>query len=182
MSRIGCVSHARRKFYVALKSGDRQAIGFIAQFRKLYRIESQTKDLTDDQRHEIRQREAPQIWAAMKERARELKNAARRNPADERADGERDLQAKLAELDGPDRALATRIHELVMATVPTLVPRTWYGMPAWSHGGKTICFFQPAARFKVRYATFGFQPDATLDDGPMWADRKSTRLNSSHRT
>ena len=107
--------------------------------------------------------------AAMKERARELKNAARRNPADERADGERDLQAKLAELDGPDRALATRIHELVMATVPTLVPRTWYGMPAWSHGGKTICFFQPAARFKVRYATFGFQPDATLDDGPMWA-------------
>ncbi len=73
LSRIGCVSHARRKFHVALKSGDRQAIWYIAQVRKLYRIESQTKDLTDDQRHEIRQREAPQIWAAMKERTEELR-------------------------------------------------------------------------------------------------------------
>lgn len=105
---------------------------------------------------------------AMRDLARERRAAKSRKPGNERADGERDLLAKIAELPEPDRTLATRIHALVMAAAPDLLPRTWYGMPAWSLAGKTICFFQAAAKFKVRYATFGFQPDAKLDAGPFW--------------
>ena len=100
--------------------------------------------------------------AAMKERALEQKAAAGK------ADGEKAVLAKIAEMPGPDRAMAERIHAIVMASAPTLVPRTWYGMPAYAKDGKLICFFQAASKFNVRYATFGFQPDANLDDGSMW--------------
>ena len=102
---------------------------------------------------------------AMKERAREAKSAS------SRADGERDLLAKIAEMPEPDRSLAERVHAIVMSSAPGLLPRTWYGMPAYAKDGKDgklICFFQAASKFKVRYATFGFQPDANLDDGSMW--------------
>ena len=107
--------------------------------------------------------------AAMQESARERKRARGRSPEDERADGEAEIQAKIAEMIGEDQAMATRVHEIISETVPQLVPRTYYGMPAYAKDGKVICFFQPAAKFKVRYATLGFQPDAQLDDGTMWA-------------
>jgi uncharacterized protein YdhG (YjbR/CyaY superfamily) len=106
--------------------------------------------------------------AAMQESARERKAATRRGSADERAQGERDVLEKIAEMSGTDRTMAERIHALVTATAPELVPRTYYGMPAYAKGGKVICFFQAASKFKVRYATLGFQPDARLDDGAMW--------------
>ena len=106
--------------------------------------------------------------AAMQESVRERKKAAKLSPEEERAAGEADVQAKIAEMPEDDRAIAARIHQLVLATVPDLVPRTFYGMPAYSKNGKTICFFQSKSKFKVRYSTFGFQPDARLDDGEMW--------------
>jgi uncharacterized protein YdhG (YjbR/CyaY superfamily) len=106
--------------------------------------------------------------AAMQESARERRAATRRGSADERAQGERDVLEKIAEMSGTDRTIAERIHALVTATAPELVPRTYYGMPAYAKGGKVICFFQAASKFKVRYATLGFQPDARLDDGAMW--------------
>jgi hypothetical protein len=106
--------------------------------------------------------------AAMQERAREVKAAARRGPRAAAADGEADVLAKIAEMPEPDRAMAERIHAIVMAGAPSLSARTWYGMPAYARDGKVICFFQAASKFKVRYATFGFQPDAGLDDGAMW--------------
>jgi uncharacterized protein YdhG (YjbR/CyaY superfamily) len=99
---------------------------------------------------------------AMKERARELKSA------NSRAEGERDLLQKIAEMPEPDRSMAERVHAIVTAGAPSLSPRTWYGMPAYAKDGKVICFFQAASKFKVRYATFGFQPDAKVDDGSMW--------------
>ena len=99
---------------------------------------------------------------AMKERAREAKAAS------SRAEGLNDLLAKIAEMPEPDRTLAERVHAIVMASAPELEPKTWYGMPAYAKDGKLICFFQAAAKFKVRYATFGFQPDAKVDDGSMW--------------
>jgi len=106
--------------------------------------------------------------AAMQERARELK-AARRGSRAGTADGERDLLAKIAEMAEPDRSLAGRIHAIVMASAPDLAPKTWYGMPAYANrDGKIVCFFQAASKFKVRYATLGFQPDANLDEGAMW--------------
>jgi uncharacterized protein YdhG (YjbR/CyaY superfamily) len=101
--------------------------------------------------------------AAMKEAARE-RRAARSG----KTDGLADVLAKIDEMTEPDRSIATRVHELVLGVAPTLVPRTWYGMPAYYKDGKCICFFQAAAKFKVRYATLGFQPDAALDDGDMW--------------
>jgi uncharacterized protein YdhG (YjbR/CyaY superfamily) len=107
--------------------------------------------------------------AAMKERARELKASARRGSKVDRAEAEREVLAKIAELEEPDRTIGERIHAIVTAAAPDLLPRTWYGMPAYAKDGKVICFFQAASKFKVRYATFGFQPDARLDDGPMWA-------------
>lgn len=106
--------------------------------------------------------------AALQERARELK-AARRGSRAGRADGERDVLEKIAEMAEPDRALAERVHAIVTAHAPDLAPKTWYGMPAYAtRDGRVICFFQAASKFKVRYATLGFQPDANLDDGPLW--------------
>jgi uncharacterized protein YdhG (YjbR/CyaY superfamily) len=104
----------------------------------------------------------------MQESARERKTASRRDPGDARAEGERDVLEKIAEMPEPDRMMAERLHALVTSIAPSLVPRTYYGMPAYSKDGKVICFFQAASKFKVRYATFGFQPDAGLDDGAMW--------------
>ena len=106
--------------------------------------------------------------AAMQDSARERKRSARLSPAEERAAGEADVQAKIAEMPDDDRAMAARIHEIVLATVPALVPRTYYGMPAYARDGKVICFFQAKSKFKVRYSTFGFQHDASLDDQEMW--------------
>lgn len=103
--------------------------------------------------------------AAMKERAREQKATGRRGS---KADGEQDVLARIAEMAEPDRRMAERLHALVKASAPDLAPRTWYGMPAYAKAGKVICFFQAASKFKVRYATFGFQPDANLDEGTMW--------------
>lgn len=104
--------------------------------------------------------------AAMKDRARELKAQSRGEKA--RADGEKDLLEKIAEMDEPDRGLATRLHELVNEHAPALAPKTWYGMPAYARDGKVVCFFQAAGKFKTRYATLGFSDQAALDDGPMW--------------
>jgi uncharacterized protein YdhG (YjbR/CyaY superfamily) len=101
--------------------------------------------------------------AAMKERMRELKAGTRGKD-----DGERDVLAKIAEMAEPDRAMAQRLHAIVLETAPQLVPRTWYGMPAYSLDGNVLCFFQSASKFKARYATFGFNDKAKLDDGPMW--------------
>ena len=106
--------------------------------------------------------------AAMQDSARERKAAARRSPADERAEGERDVLAKIADMPEPDRAMAERIHAIVTSSAPSLVPRTYYGMPAYARDGKTICFFKPKSKFKERYATFGFEQRASLDDGAMW--------------
>ena len=106
--------------------------------------------------------------AAMQETIRERKKAAKLTPEEARAAGEADVQAKIAEMAEDDRAIATRIHEIVLATAPDLVPRTFYGMPAYAMDGKVICFFQAKSKFKVRYSTFGFQPDARLDDEEMW--------------
>jgi uncharacterized protein YdhG (YjbR/CyaY superfamily) len=104
--------------------------------------------------------------AAMKERVREVKKEAARGKGAK--DGERDLLDKIAEMPAHDRALAERVHAIVTASAPTLSPKTWYGMPAYAKGGKVICFFQSADKFKARYATFGFNEDAQLDDGVMW--------------
>jgi uncharacterized protein YdhG (YjbR/CyaY superfamily) len=106
--------------------------------------------------------------AAMKERAKEVKAAARRGPRAGKADGESDLLAKIAEMEEPDRGMAERVHAIVKASAPDLSPRTWYGMPAYAKDGDVVCFFQPAQKFKARYATFGFNEKANLDDGAMW--------------
>src|SRR5713226_8503984 len=94
--------------------------------------------------------------AAMKERAQELKAEARRGPRVQKADGESDVLAKIAEMPKPDRAMAERLHAIIKASAPALSPRTWYGMPAYAKDGNVVCFFQPAQKFKTRYATFGF--------------------------
>jgi uncharacterized protein YdhG (YjbR/CyaY superfamily) len=106
--------------------------------------------------------------SAMKERARELKASARRSPRASEADVERDLLEKISEMGEPDRAMAERIHAIVTANAPDLAPRTWYGMPAYAKDGNVVCFFQPAQKFKARYATLGFNDKAHLDDGTMW--------------
>ncbi|MEU8123900.1 DUF1801 domain-containing protein [Spirillospora sp. NPDC049024] len=106
--------------------------------------------------------------AAMKEHAQELKKAARRSPGKAKADGEADVLAKIAEMDEADRVIAERVHEIVKAAAPDLVPRLWYGQPAYSKDGKVLCFFQAKAKFKTRYATLGFSDVAALDDGAMW--------------
>jgi uncharacterized protein YdhG (YjbR/CyaY superfamily) len=105
--------------------------------------------------------------AAMKERNREVKSAARRRPG-AKADGEADVLAKIAEMPEPDRVMAERLHAIVKASAPSLTPKTWYGMPAYARDGKVVCFFQSADKFKARYATFGFNDSANLDDGTMW--------------
>ena len=106
--------------------------------------------------------------AAMQAAARERKTAPRPGSPEERAAGEAEIRAKIADMPPEDRAMAERIHELVTTTAPSLAPKTYYGMPAYAKDGKVICFFKPASKFKVRYATFEFQPDAGLDDGEMW--------------
>ena len=109
----------------------------------------------------------PEERAAMKQRAHELKAAARRGPR-AKVDGEQDVLAKIAEMPESDRAMAERIHAVVKASAPALSPKTWYGMPAYAIDGKVVCFFQSAQKFKARYATFGFNDTAKLDDGAMW--------------
>jgi hypothetical protein len=109
---------------------------------------NKSKGFTDEER------------AAMKERIQELKA--------DKADGESAVLAKIAEMSEPDRAMGKRLHALIKASVPALAPRTWYGMPAYAKDGKVVCFFQSAAKFKARYATFGFSDEANLDDGAMW--------------
>ena len=104
--------------------------------------------------------------AAMKERARELKAEARANK--DRAAGESDLLAKIAEMPEPDRSMAARLHEIVTSSAPGLMPKTWYGMPAYARDGKIVCFFQSAQKFNTRYATLGFNDTANLDEGAMW--------------
>jgi uncharacterized protein YdhG (YjbR/CyaY superfamily) len=113
-----------------------------------------TKGFTDDER------------AAMKARAQELKAEARENK--DRADGERDLLAAIAQMKGNDRAMAKRLHAIITASAPDLWPKTWYGMPAYAKDGKVVCFFKSAAKFKSRYATFGFEEAANVDAGAMW--------------
>jgi uncharacterized protein YdhG (YjbR/CyaY superfamily) len=117
--------------------------------------------------------QTPEGWtdeerAAMKTRAQELKAEARRGPRAGKADEESAVLAKIAEMPEPDRAMAERIHAIVKAAAPDLSPRTWYGMPAYAKDGKVLCFFTPASKFKERYATFGFNATANLDDGTMW--------------
>jgi uncharacterized protein YdhG (YjbR/CyaY superfamily) len=102
--------------------------------------------------------------AAMKERARELKAEARGG----KAAGESAVLAKIAEMQGPDRAMAERLHAIVKSSAPALSPKTWYGMPAYAKDGKVVCFFQSAQKFRSRYATFGFSDTANLDEGAMW--------------
>ncbi|HEU4351878.1 MAG TPA: DUF1801 domain-containing protein [Burkholderiales bacterium] len=106
--------------------------------------------------------------AAMRERAQELKAAARRGPSAKKAGGESDVLAKIIEMSEPDRAMAERLHAIIKATAPVLSPTTWYGMPAYAKDGKVVCFFQSAQKFKTRYATFGFSDKASLDEGAMW--------------
>jgi uncharacterized protein YdhG (YjbR/CyaY superfamily) len=106
--------------------------------------------------------------AAMQASGKERKKSARLTPEEQHAAGEADVQAAIAEMPEDDRAMAARIHELVLATAPHLVPRTYYGMPAYARDDKVICFFQSKSKFKVRYSTLGFQPDAWLDEQEMW--------------
>ena len=109
--------------------------------------------------------------AAVAATARERKASSGRTPEEERAEGLQDLQEALAKMPPDDRAMGERIHEIVSSAAPALVPKTYYGMPAYAtegKNGKTICWYKPKSKFKVRYSTFGFQPDAHLDDGDMW--------------
>jgi uncharacterized protein YdhG (YjbR/CyaY superfamily) len=106
--------------------------------------------------------------AAMKERAKELKAAARRGPRGKKADEEGAVLAKIAEMPESDRVMAERIHAIVKAGAPDLAPKLWYGMPAYAKDGKVVCYFQSADKFKARYATLGFNDTANLDDGTMW--------------
>lgn len=122
-------------------------------------------------------RKGANVWTdeergAMQASARERKASAGRAPHEARAEGERDLRESIAKMPADDRAMAERIHDIVTGAAPLLVPKTYYGMPAYAREGKdgrVICFFKPKSKFKVRYSTFGFQPDAALDEGPMWA-------------
>jgi uncharacterized protein YdhG (YjbR/CyaY superfamily) len=118
-------------------------------------------------------RSTENIWsdeerAAMQASAKERKKAAKLSPQEERAAGEAEVQAKIADMPKDDRIMGERIHALVTKAAPSLVPKTYYGMPAYAKDGKVICFYKPASKFKVRYSTFEFQPDARLDDGEMW--------------
>ena len=119
-------------------------------------VDKKSKGWTDDEK------------AAMKARAQELKAEARAGK--DRAEGEEVILAAIGAMKEPDRSMGKRLHEIVTAAAPSLMPKTWYGMPAYADtDGKVICFFQAAGKFNVRYATFGFQPDAKLDEGNMWA-------------
>jgi uncharacterized protein YdhG (YjbR/CyaY superfamily) len=117
-------------------------------------INKKSRGFTDEER------------AAMKERAQELKAEARANK--NKADGENDVLAKIAEMQEPERGMAKRLHAIIKASAPTLSPKTWYGMPAYARDGKVVCFFQSATKFNTRYASFGFSDAANLDEGAMW--------------
>ena len=117
-------------------------------------VNKKSKGFTDEER------------AAMKERAQELKAEARRGA--DKADGESAVLAKIAEMQGSERAMAERLHAIIKASAPALSPKTWYGMPAYAKDGKVVCFFQSAQKFKSRYATFGFSDEANLDGGNLW--------------
>lgn len=104
--------------------------------------------------------------AAMKARAQEMKAEARAGK--DRAAGERELLAKIGEMPAPERAMARRLYDIITASAPMLMPKTWYGMPAYARDGKVVCFFQSARKFNTRYATFGFSDQAMLDDGDLW--------------
>jgi len=106
--------------------------------------------------------------AAMKQRARELKAAARRGPRADKEDEERAVLEKIAEMPESDRVMGERLHAVIRASAPALSPKLWYGMPAYAKDGKVVCFFQAAQKFKTRYATFGFNDTANLDEGAMW--------------
>jgi uncharacterized protein YdhG (YjbR/CyaY superfamily) len=120
------------------------------------RLRKTSKGFTDEER------------AAMKERVHELKADARRGPRSDKVDGEGDVLAKIAAMPEPDRTMAKRLHATIKASAPVLLPRLWYGMPAYAKDGKIVCFFQSAQKFKTRYATFGFSDQANLDAGVMW--------------
>jgi uncharacterized protein YdhG (YjbR/CyaY superfamily) len=111
------------------------------------------------------EREAMKAAADDKKKAR---SRAKKSPEEVRAEGEADLKASLAKLSDADRVIAEGLHDLVSEVAPELVPRTYYGMPAWAKDGKVLCFFQPASKFKTRYGTFGFEQPANLDDGTLW--------------
>ena len=121
-------------------------------------------------------RDADRVWsdeerAAMQASARERKAASKRSPDEGRAEGLKDLEASIAKMPADERAMAERIHAIVTAAAPSLAPKTYYGMPAYARegkDGKVICFYKTKSKFKVRYSTLGFQPDASLDDGEMW--------------
>jgi uncharacterized protein YdhG (YjbR/CyaY superfamily) len=119
-------------------------------------IDRKSEGFTDDER------------GAMKARAQELKTAARRGPRADEADEESEVLAKIAEMRESDRVMAERLHAVIKASAPALSPKLWYGQPAYAKGGKVVCFFQPAQKFKTRYATFGFSDEANLDEGAMW--------------
>ncbi len=119
-------------------------------------IGKESKGFTDEER------------AAMKERAQELKAEARRGPRADKAGGESDVLAKIAEMPEPDRAMGKRLHAIIKASAPALSPKLWYGMPAYARDGKVVCFFQAAHKFNARYATLGFNDTANLDEGAMW--------------
>ena len=106
--------------------------------------------------------------AAMKEYVQEKKTSEGRGPRADKADGESAVLAKIAEMSEPDRAMAKRVHAIIRARAPALSPRLWYGMPAYAKDGEVVCHFQPAQKFKTRYATFGFSDAASLDEGAMW--------------
>jgi uncharacterized protein YdhG (YjbR/CyaY superfamily) len=127
---------------------------------------AQKSDKSTTASHETSEGFTAEERAAMKERARELKAETRAKK--DKAAGERDVLTKIAEMPEPDRAMAERIHAIVKASAPELSPKTWYGMPAYARDGKVVCFFTPASKFKERYATFGFNATANLDDGTMW--------------
>jgi hypothetical protein len=119
-------------------------------------IKEKFKGFTDEER------------AAMKEYLQERKAAASRGPRADKVEGESAVLAKIAEMREPDRAMAKRLHAIIRASAPALSPRTWYGMPAYAKDGEVLCFFQPAQKFKTRYATLGFSDAANLDEGAMW--------------
>jgi uncharacterized protein YdhG (YjbR/CyaY superfamily) len=118
--------------------------------------------------------------AAMQDRVKEVKAAGRRGPRPEEPDDEGAVLAKIAELPGPDRAMAERLHTIIKASAPVLAPKLWYGMPAYARDGKVVCFFQSGQKFKTRYATLGFSDAAHLDEGAMWPNAFAlTRLTAA---
>jgi uncharacterized protein YdhG (YjbR/CyaY superfamily) len=106
--------------------------------------------------------------AAMKERIQEQKAEARRGPRPDKQDGESAVLAKIAEMQEPDRLMSRRLHDIIKASAPALMPKLWYGMPAYARDGKVVCFFQSAQKFNTRYATLGFSDAANLDEGALW--------------